>query len=71
MAVVYFPVDRAIQEHDNIINISGGATGIIKPELLESVLVFIKDDGYYPKLEDKLTHLIFSDCNEPLLHGRK
>lgn len=72
MAIVYFPVDRAIREHDNIIEISGGATGIIKPELLESVLAFIQDDRYYPELEDKLTHLIFSIAmNHCFMDGNK
>lgn len=72
MSFVYFPFDRAIQEHDNIIDISGGATGIIKPELLKSVLAFIQDDSYYPGLEDKLTHLVFSIAmNHCFMDGNK
>lgn len=72
MTFVYFPLQRAIQEHDNIIELSGGARGILKEELLESALTFIQHDGYYPKIEDKLTHLVYSIAmNHCFIDGNK
>ena len=57
---VYFDVNWAINEHDNILVISGGLPGVPKREQLIGLLDFIQDDGYYPEFEDKLTHLVFS-----------
>jgi death-on-curing protein len=72
MPYVYFPVDRAIQEHDKIIAISGGGTGIINKGLLESALIFIQDDNYYPEFHDKLTHLVYSVAmNHCFIDGNK
>lgn len=57
---VYFDAVRAINEHDKIIQLSGGFMGILHSDELAGMLEFIKDDGYYPEYEDKLTHLVFS-----------
>lgn len=57
---VYFDVHWAIIEHDNILVISGGLSGVPKKDQLEGMLEFLRDDGYYPEFEDKLTHLVFS-----------
>lgn len=56
----YFDVEHAIFVHDQIIINSGGILGIINKGLLESSLEHLKNDIYYPDLEDKLTHLFFS-----------
>lgn len=56
----YFDRSHAINEHDWIINNSGGLDGIKNIGQLESPLEHIKNDMYYPNIEDKLTHLVFS-----------
>lgn len=60
MAFLYFTTEYAIKTHDKIIEISGGAGGINDLGNLESPLEHIKNDDYYPELEDKITHLVFS-----------
>jgi death-on-curing protein len=56
----YFDAQHAIFVHDQIIINSGGILGIINKGLIESSIEHIKNDLYYPNLEDKLTHLFFS-----------
>lgn len=58
--ILYFDLKHAIQVHDKIIEISGGAWGMRDIGLLESVLEHVKNDDYYPDLSDKLTHIVFS-----------
>ena len=60
MAFKYFDTNHAITVHDEIINQSGGALGILNIDLLESVIEHVQNDIYYPELEHKLTHLFFS-----------
>lgn len=68
----YFDVYHAIQEHDWIINNSGGGEGIINIGLLESPLEHIQNDFYYPEMEDKLTHLVYSiNKNHAFQDGNK
>lgn len=40
----------------------GGAEGILDFGKLESVLIHIQNDDYYPTFVDKLTHLFFCVC---------
>ncbi len=56
----YFDANHAVFVHDQIIINSGGILGIINKGLLESSIEHIKNDLYYPNLEDKLSHLFFS-----------
>ena len=56
----YFTTQYAIERHDKIIEISGGLGGIKNIGDLESPLEHIKNDDYYPQIEDKVTHLFFS-----------
>ncbi len=58
--ILYFDIAHAIEVHDWIINESGGMSGINNLGLLESPLEHIQNDDYYPTIEDKLTHLVFS-----------
>lgn len=60
MAFQYFTVEFSIEVHDNIIRESGGFMGIRDIGLIDSTLDHIQNDFYYPELEDKVTHLIFS-----------
>lgn len=56
----YFDVTHAIGVHDWIIEKSGGLAGTKDIGQLESPLQHIQNDWYYPEMEDKLTHLVFS-----------
>lgn len=56
----YFDVNHGIEVHDAIIEKSGGLNGAINLGLLDSTLDHIKNDLYYPEIEDKITHLFFS-----------
>lgn len=56
----YFDVAHAITVHDWIIEHSGGLAGTKDIGQLESPLEHIQNDLYYPEMEDKLTHLVFS-----------
>ncbi len=56
----YFTAHYAIEVHDSIICESGGLMGIKDEGLIESTLYHIQNELYYPELEHKLTHLLFS-----------
>lgn len=56
----YFDVAHAITVHDWIIEHSGGLAGTKDIGQLQSPLQHIQNDWYYPEMEDKLTHLVFS-----------
>lgn len=56
----YFNAAHAVSVHDWIIDHSGGLAGIKDIGQLESPLEHIQNDWYYPEMEDKLTHLVFS-----------
>jgi death-on-curing protein len=72
MAFLYFTTEYAIKTHDKIIEISGGASGINDLGNLESPLEHIQNDDYYPELEDKITHLVFSiNKNHAFTDGNK
>jgi len=72
MAFLYFTTEYAIKTHDKIIEISGGASGIKDLGNLESPLEHIQNDDYYPDLEDKITHLVFSiNKNHAFTDGNK
>ncbi len=63
MSIIYLTVEEAIETHrKTIIHSGGGASGQLNIGQLESVLEHIKNDDYYPKFEDKLTHLFFGTC---------
>lgn len=68
----YFNIKYAQEQHDFIIEKIGGLPGIKDRGLLDSALEFIKNDDYYPRFEDKLTHLVFSVVqSHPFLDGNK
>jgi death-on-curing protein len=72
MVFAYFDVAHAVDVHDEIINQSGGALGIIDIRLLDSSLGHVQNDIYYPEIEHKLTHLLFSiNKNHSFRDGNK
>ena len=59
----YLSIEQAIQTHRKTVDVSGGGVyGVLNAGQLESVLVHIQNDSYYPSFVDKLTHLFFSVC---------
>jgi death-on-curing protein len=59
--MLYIDIGQAIRIHDKTVEVSGGGTlNAIDIGKLESVLVHIQNDEYYPTFEDKLTWLVFA-----------
>ena len=46
MKLLYFPIEYAIKEHDKIIEISGGLSGIKDLGNIQSPLEHIQNDDY-------------------------
>ncbi|NCC61021.1 MAG: type II toxin-antitoxin system death-on-curing family toxin [Verrucomicrobiae bacterium] len=68
--IIYLTIDRVIETYQKTVEASGGGScGFISDgkERLEKVLEFIQDDGFYPSMEEKLTHLFFSVCKYHML----
>lgn len=55
----YISEEEATEIHAVIISVSGGVHGISQPSIFLSLLSGIQDDGYYPELLDKASHLFF------------
>ncbi len=59
----YPTIEQVLEAHRKTIEVSGGgALGHLDIGKLESVLVHIQNDDYYPGFPEKLTHLFFSTC---------
>lgn len=59
--IVYSDVDKIYEIYEKVIEVSGGGSkGILDKGRLEGILIQIKNDDYYPNIEDKLTYLFFS-----------
>ena len=72
MAYIYFDLDYAVKEHDYIIDKSGGLKGTKDLGVLEATLDFVKNDVYYPELEDKVAYLFYSiNKNHAFTDGNK
>lgn len=68
----YFDFNYAIREHDYIIKKSGGLNGIKDLGTLKATLEFVKNDIYYPELEDKVSYLFYSiNKNHVFMDGNK
>ena len=57
---LYFDIFHAVEVHDWIIANSGGRPGTFNIGNLESPLEHVKNDDYYPTIEEKLTFLVYS-----------
>ena len=72
MSFRYFDTTHAIYVHDEIIEKTGGARGILNIGLLASAIEHIQNDFYYPEVEHKLTHLFYSvNKNHSFQDGNK
>ena len=61
--IVYITLEQAEQIHKKTIQYSGGGTyEHFDMGRLESVLLNIQNDDYYPSFVDKLTHLFYCTC---------
>lgn len=61
--IVYITLEQAKNIHAKTIQYSGGGTlGHFDLGRLESVLVNIQNDDYYPTFVDKITHLFYCTC---------
>ena len=61
--IVYITLEQAKDIHAKTIQYSGGGVlGHFDLGRLESVLMNIQNDDYYPTFVDKLTHLFFCTC---------
>ena len=69
----YIDINRAKLIHRETIKVSGGGEdGIINIGSLESILEHIKNDDYYPTIEEKLNHLVYSvNKNHCFVDGNK
>jgi len=69
---LYFDSAHAIGVHDWIIEHSGGRPGNNDLGLLDSPLEHIQNDLYYPDMEHKLSHLVYSiNKNHAFTDGNK
>jgi death-on-curing protein len=72
MPCFYFDILHGINVHDDIISKTGGLTGVINIGLLESTLEHVQNDWYYPSIEEKVTHLLYSiNKNHSFQDGNK
>lgn len=61
--IVYITLEQAKSIHEKTIQYSGGgALGHFDLGRLESVLMNIQNDDYYPAFVDKITHLFYCTC---------
>lgn len=68
----YVSLKLAIEVHDLIINLSGGRSGELNIEYLESTLTHVKNDEYYSSIEEKITYLVYSIAmNHAFVDGNK
>lgn len=68
----YFDAGHAEQVHDWIIENSGGLPGTKDRYQVESPLVHIQNDDYYPEMADKLAFLVYAiNKNHAFLDGNK
>lgn len=56
----YFSLKHALDQHDTVLQESGGLPGILNPNQLDCILSMIKNDDYYHYFADKLSYLIYS-----------
>lgn len=61
--ILYIDFEEVVAVYRKMVEKSGGGfSGIRDENGIKSVLGFIQNDDYYPTLEDKLNHLVYSFC---------
>lgn len=57
----YLTYEDLYKIHLQVVEVSGGGTtGILNPEGIKSILEQIKNNDYYPEIENKIAYLFFS-----------
>jgi death-on-curing protein len=57
----YIDYSRICHIYSNVVHVSGGgANGVLDDNKLKGILEQVKNDEYYPTMEDKLAYLFFS-----------
>lgn len=70
--VMYMDINKVLDAHEKVLKESGGASGTLQMNYIESILEFIKDDNYYPSFTEKLSYLVYSIAsNHCFLDGNK
>ncbi len=60
---VYLSYDDILVYYRETIDQSGGGmSGVLEQKGIEKILDFVRNDVYYPTIEDKLTYLVFAFC---------
>lgn len=58
---VYTDIERLCGVYEKVVEVSGGGVkGILDFRRVTGILEQVKNDDYYPEIEDKLTYLFFS-----------
>lgn len=59
--MIYIDFNGICGIYENVIEVSGGgAKGILDKQRVEGILEQVKNDDYYPDIEDKIVYLFFS-----------
>lgn len=59
--MIYIDFNRLCDIYENVVNISGGGSkGILDKGRIEGILEQVKNDDYYPEIENKISYLFFS-----------
>ena len=70
----YITLAMALEKHEYIIQVSGGLHGIVpdNQQHLESLLLFVQDDVYYPSFIEKLAFLTYTIAKDHIfIDGNK
>lgn len=68
----YISLKKALAAHAEVLDASGGLEGVKNQGAVESILMHIRNDTYYPTFEEKMTHLVFSIIkHHPFNDGNK
>ena len=56
----YFSLEYALEQHEVVLQESGGLSGLLNPGQLECILSMMRNDDYYYSFVDKLSYLVYS-----------
>ena len=75
MPITYPSIGKVIEIHALAMQVSDDVVQGSNPDalaLLESALIHMQNDAYYPTIDEKLTHLFFSACkSHAFVEGNK
>lgn len=72
MSFRYFTKEYALGLIEKMLEQTGNSLVIIKPENLDGPFEFVKNDLYYPTIEDKVAYLMYSfNTNHCFIDGNK